>query len=123
LEQLTHAQMQRLAIASGVPFTTLWKVRSGTTTNPGIETVGKFLPYIDDVLRGSDGVAAPAKAAAAQPPIAAPASAGLARPSSEHAAADSGRRTHERRDEDRRTADRRDMQRRSSERRQDGGGR
>lgn len=46
LETLTHAQMQNLARASGVPFTTLWKVRNGDTTNPGIETVRKFLPHV-----------------------------------------------------------------------------
>lgn len=46
LRALGHAQMQRLAELSGVPFTTLWKVRSGDTANPGIETVRKFMPHV-----------------------------------------------------------------------------
>lgn len=49
LEGLSHAQMQRLAILSGVPFTTLWKIKAGPTTNPGIETVRKFVGLIDVV--------------------------------------------------------------------------
>ena len=44
LEALGHAQVQELSGTSGVPFTTLWKIRDGTTTNPGIETVRKFYP-------------------------------------------------------------------------------
>lgn len=51
LEALGHAQMQRLAELSGVPFTTLWKVRNGETKNPGIETVRKFVPHIRTVVR------------------------------------------------------------------------
>lgn len=42
LEALSHAQMQVLARESGVPFTTLWKVRSGDTTDPRIDTVRKL---------------------------------------------------------------------------------
>ena len=42
LEVLGHAQMQALARDSGVPFTTLWKIRSGETDNPRIETVRQF---------------------------------------------------------------------------------
>lgn len=44
LAALSYAQMQDLSRRSGVPFTTLWKIRSGETTNPGIETVKKFFP-------------------------------------------------------------------------------
>lgn len=51
LESLGHAQIQALAARSGVPFTTLWKVRSGTTTNPGITTVNRFLPFIREVAK------------------------------------------------------------------------
>ena len=47
LEQLGHAQVQQLSTSSGVPFTTLWKIRDGTTTNPGIETVRKFWLELD----------------------------------------------------------------------------
>ena len=46
LVSLGTAQLRILAELSGVPFTTLWKVRSGETSNPGVETVRKFRPYI-----------------------------------------------------------------------------
>lgn len=49
LSKLGHAQLQRLSRLSGVPFNTLWNVRQGTTENPGIETVRKFLPHVDSV--------------------------------------------------------------------------
>lgn len=49
LAGLGHAQMQELSRLSGVPFTTLWKVRDGTTANPGIKTVGLFIGFIDEV--------------------------------------------------------------------------
>lgn len=47
LEALSHAQIQALAGMSGVPFTTLWNVRSGITENPGLATVNKFLPFVN----------------------------------------------------------------------------
>ncbi len=47
LETLGHAQMHELSKLSGVPFTTLWKVRQGETGNPGLETVRKFVPHIE----------------------------------------------------------------------------
>jgi hypothetical protein len=46
LEKLPHAELKGLACASAVPFTTLWKIRSGETRNPGIETVRQFLPLL-----------------------------------------------------------------------------
>lgn len=46
LQGLGHADMQELSKASGVPFTTLWKIRDGTTVNPGIETVRSFYPFM-----------------------------------------------------------------------------
>lgn len=49
LEALSHSQMHELARLSGVPFTTLWKVRSGETGNPGIETVRKWVPHVSGV--------------------------------------------------------------------------
>ena len=52
LEKLGHAKLQRLAVISGVPFTTLWKIRSGETTNPGLETVRKFFPKVREALHG-----------------------------------------------------------------------
>lgn len=39
LAALGYSEMQALAKSSGVPFTTLWKIRSGETPNPRIETV------------------------------------------------------------------------------------
>lgn len=50
LGKLGHAQMQRLAEESGVPFTTLWKIRSGETDNPRLETVRQFLPRLVELI-------------------------------------------------------------------------
>ena len=47
LEKLGHAQTQELARLSNVPFTTLWKIRSGETTNPRIDTVCQFMGHIE----------------------------------------------------------------------------
>lgn len=46
---LKHAQVQDLALRSGVPFTTLWNIRSGITKNPGIKAVHQFFPLISAV--------------------------------------------------------------------------
>ena len=46
LAGLPLARLQTLACESGVPFSTLVKIRSGYTANPGIETVRKFFPLI-----------------------------------------------------------------------------
>ena len=46
LLSLGHAQMQQMAQRSGVPFTTLWKLRSGETDNPRLETVRSLLPHL-----------------------------------------------------------------------------
>jgi len=46
LEALGHAEVQELSRLSGVPFTTLWKIRGGITGNPGIETVRLFYDHI-----------------------------------------------------------------------------
>ncbi len=46
LQALGYAATQRLAKLSGVPFTTIWKIRDGTTRNPGIETVAQFVVHI-----------------------------------------------------------------------------
>lgn len=46
---LSYSQVQELSRLSGVPFNTLWNVRKGEeggTSNPGIETVRKFMPHI-----------------------------------------------------------------------------
>lgn len=49
LEQLTQADLKRLAKDSGVPFSTLVNIRYGTTKNPGIETVRQFYPLLPDL--------------------------------------------------------------------------
>ena len=46
LRPLHHRAMQLLARLSGVPFPTLWKIKDGTTRNPGVETVRRFLPHV-----------------------------------------------------------------------------
>ena len=38
LAALTMKQLERLAVLSGVPMTTIYKIRLGDTENPGIET-------------------------------------------------------------------------------------
>lgn len=47
LAPLRTADLRRISQASGVPFGTLWKVRSGETENPGIETVRLFLAHLN----------------------------------------------------------------------------
>lgn len=46
LQALPKGELTRISRESGVPFGTLWKVRSGETPNPGIETVRSFMPHI-----------------------------------------------------------------------------
>jgi hypothetical protein len=45
LGRLRHGDLQRLSRVSGVPFSTLWKVRIGETPNPRIGTVRAFWPH------------------------------------------------------------------------------
>jgi hypothetical protein len=49
LQTLRYGQVEKLAAISGVPVTTLWKVRSGDTENPGLDTVRKFIDHINAV--------------------------------------------------------------------------
>ena len=49
LALIGHAQTQELSRISGVPFTTLWKIRNGITKNPRIETVAQFFHLINPV--------------------------------------------------------------------------
>lgn len=46
LGKLGHAQLQGLHKTTGVPFMTLWNIRSGKTKNPGLSTVRSFWPHI-----------------------------------------------------------------------------
>jgi predicted transcriptional regulator len=51
LAPLTLKQMDRLAELSGVPATTIYKIKRGETANPGIETVRKFMPFVEEASR------------------------------------------------------------------------
>ena len=44
-------QIDRLAELSGVPAPTIYKIKLKATKNPGIETLRRFLPHVDAVLR------------------------------------------------------------------------
>lgn len=46
LATLTLKQLDRLAELSGVPASTIYKIKLANTTNPGIETVRKFMPHV-----------------------------------------------------------------------------
>ena len=48
---LDSKQLQRLADLSGVPFGTLWKVRSGDTKDPRIETVRQIGMHLTEALK------------------------------------------------------------------------
>jgi predicted transcriptional regulator len=62
LGKLTIRQTDRLAELSGVPASTIHKIRYGATENPGVETLRKFLPHIPAALK--DRTPAPSHAAA-----------------------------------------------------------
>lgn len=51
LARLSYAEVKKLAVTSKVPFTTLWKIRDGTTGNPGIETVRLFIAHLPERTR------------------------------------------------------------------------
>ena len=53
LGPLTLKQLEELDALSGVPFTTLYKIKRGETPNPGIETVGRFFHLIQSVTEGT----------------------------------------------------------------------
>lgn len=46
LAQVDLPTLTRISGESGVPVSTLQKIRLGITTNPGIETVRKFYPLL-----------------------------------------------------------------------------
>jgi hypothetical protein len=46
LSAMEHRQIAQLSKLSGVPVPTLWHLRGGAIANPGLATVGKFLPHI-----------------------------------------------------------------------------
>ena len=51
LQPLAKPQLQRLADLSGVPFGTLWKIRSGDTKDPRIETVRQIAPHVSEAAK------------------------------------------------------------------------
>ena len=51
LAPLTLKQIERLSALSGVPATTIYKIKRSKTKNPGIETVRKFLPYVEQAKK------------------------------------------------------------------------
>lgn len=55
LSGLGHAQVQELAAASEVPFTTLWKIKTGETKDPRIDTVRQFLPHLPASAQQTEG--------------------------------------------------------------------
>lgn len=65
LRKLNRAQVEALGALTGVPFRSLWKIRSGETQNPGIDTVGKFYGRIDQAGRTRPTREVPEAAAAA----------------------------------------------------------
>lgn len=50
LAPLNLRELDRLAELSGVPATTIYKIKRGETENPGIETLRKFMPHIKTVM-------------------------------------------------------------------------
>ena len=48
LKLLKGVEIEDLASRSGVPASTLWKIRMGVTPNPGLETVRKFFHLLPE---------------------------------------------------------------------------
>jgi hypothetical protein len=63
LGNFSMAQVHVLSRLSGVPWTTLRKIRDGETPNPRLETVRQFLPHMTAV-RDLTAKPAPAQQAA-----------------------------------------------------------
>jgi len=57
LAPLTLKQIDRLAELSGVPPTTIYKIKRGETENPGVETLRKFLPHVATALEATKAAA------------------------------------------------------------------
>jgi predicted transcriptional regulator len=53
LAALGHADIKALADKTGAPFTTLWKIRAGDTTNPRIDTVRAIWPELIAADKGA----------------------------------------------------------------------
>ena len=48
LQGLKDGEIYKIAELSGVPSSTLWKIRCGATPNPGMETVRKFFHLLPE---------------------------------------------------------------------------
>jgi hypothetical protein len=59
LAPLSMKQLDALERLSGVPATTIYKIKRGETVNPGIETLGKFMPFVPQLLAASAPPAPP----------------------------------------------------------------
>lgn len=62
LAPLNLKQLDRLEKLSGVPATTIYKIKRGETPNPGVETLRKFLPFIAAVAADHPAPSEPAAA-------------------------------------------------------------
>lgn len=49
LSKLDLAQLDKLSEKSGVPTSTIYKIKRGETSNPGIETVRKFMARLPEI--------------------------------------------------------------------------
>lgn len=70
LAPLSMKQLEALERLSGVPATTIYKIKRGETGNPGIETIGKFMPFVPILLaatEASGGIKPPLPAAIVSP--------------------------------------------------------
>ena len=54
LHELGHAQVQELSAKTGTPFTTIWKIRTGETDNPRLETVRAIWPELIATTKAID---------------------------------------------------------------------
>lgn len=51
LAPLSLRQIERLSELSGVPAPTIYKIKRGETSNPGIDTVARFMPHLRECAR------------------------------------------------------------------------
>jgi hypothetical protein len=58
LAPLSMKQLDELGRLSGVPATTIYKIKRGETENPGVETLRKFMPFVAQLLPPSTALAA-----------------------------------------------------------------
>jgi hypothetical protein len=62
LAPLTMRQIDRLEALSGVPAPTIYKIKLGTTENPGVDTLRRFMPHVSVVLNEQAAPASDTKA-------------------------------------------------------------